>query len=307
MTRPILNVEQGFDPTVIEKVERLLEVLDTIAANPYLAPRLVLHGGTALNVFHANLPRMSVDIDLAYVGSDEVAVMRRERPSIDAELRRIGSGLGYGMRSLHDEHAGQSYRLTYGTDYIKIDVNYLDRVPLLEPEHLLCPSCRPGVSFAVRPLPELLAGKAGALIDREAPRDLYDIYRLAGDVGAPRLDSGLARGLVVHAVSLTDRFPFERGFTQALERFGRFTRAQEDAVASMLRVGDAPSLDEMRSAVAKYLAPVESPTPAETEYMRLLADEAIYAPQMILPEAVAARAARSPVAKWKVENLRLML
>lgn len=304
MTRPILTVERGFDPAVIEKVERLLEVLDSFTLNPYLAPRLVLHGGTALNVFHANLPRLSVDIDLAYVGSSELAVMRQERPRIDSEVRRVGSKLGYIVRSLHDEHAGQSYRLTYGVDYIKIDVNYLDRVPLLEPQIMVCPRCSPEVSFSVRPLPELLAGKLGALIDREAPRDLYDVYRLARDGDAPSLDSGLARGLVVHAISLTNRFPFEQGFTQALERINRLASVQKDAIASVVKAGGAPDLDEMQVVVARYLAPVESFTAEESEYLRLLSEEATYAPRMILPDAVAERAIRSPVSLWKVENLR---
>jgi hypothetical protein len=55
VTRPILSVPRGFDPPVVEKVERLLEMLDAIANNPYLKSRLILHGGTALNVFHADM------------------------------------------------------------------------------------------------------------------------------------------------------------------------------------------------------------------------------------------------------------
>jgi predicted nucleotidyltransferase component of viral defense system len=171
VTRPILSVPRGFDPPVVEKVERLLEMLDAIANNPYLKSRLILHGGTALNVFHADMPRLSVDIDLAYVGSQAVEGMRQERPRVDGEVRALAARLGYAARSLHNEHSGQSYRLRYDADSIKVDVSYLARVPLLEPVMLTCSRCRPTVAFATLQLPELIAGKVSALVDRTAPRD----------------------------------------------------------------------------------------------------------------------------------------
>ena len=52
MTRPILNVPIGFAPSVVDKVERLLEVLSVLREDPFLRGAFVLHGGTALNVFY---------------------------------------------------------------------------------------------------------------------------------------------------------------------------------------------------------------------------------------------------------------
>jgi predicted nucleotidyltransferase component of viral defense system len=57
----------GFRPEMVEKVIRLLLVLDRIANHRFLDSRMCLHGGTALNVFVLGLPRLSVDIDLNYV------------------------------------------------------------------------------------------------------------------------------------------------------------------------------------------------------------------------------------------------
>ena len=59
---------------------RLLELLDEIAPDPVLSRRLALKGGTALNVFYLDLDRLSVDIDLNYVGALDLAAMERERP-----------------------------------------------------------------------------------------------------------------------------------------------------------------------------------------------------------------------------------
>ena len=61
--------ETGLQPGTLEKVMRLLDVLQEIAGDEVLADRLVLKGGTALNVFHLGLARLSVDIDLNYVGA----------------------------------------------------------------------------------------------------------------------------------------------------------------------------------------------------------------------------------------------
>ncbi len=62
--------------------------------------------------------------------------MRTERPRVDARLREVVGKLGYAVRGTNDEHSGQTYRLRYGDEHIKIDVTYLARVALLEPVEL---------------------------------------------------------------------------------------------------------------------------------------------------------------------------
>ena len=56
--------EQGFRPEFLEKALRLLLVLREIDRDAYLKPRLHLRGGTAINLFLADAPRLSVDADL---------------------------------------------------------------------------------------------------------------------------------------------------------------------------------------------------------------------------------------------------
>lgn len=57
----------GFRPEMLEKIIRLIELLNEIFDNTYLKTRLALKGGTALNLFYFNFPRLSVDIDLILV------------------------------------------------------------------------------------------------------------------------------------------------------------------------------------------------------------------------------------------------
>jgi hypothetical protein len=53
----------GFRLDVLKKVAHLLGLLDAIQSHPFLKGKLVLKGGTALNLFIFDVPRLSVDID----------------------------------------------------------------------------------------------------------------------------------------------------------------------------------------------------------------------------------------------------
>ena len=59
-----VHQQTGFDQLYIEKVLRLLGILELFFSNPVLKDKYVLKGGTALNLFYFQLPRLSVDIDL---------------------------------------------------------------------------------------------------------------------------------------------------------------------------------------------------------------------------------------------------
>lgn len=61
--------ETGFRPEIMEKVWHLMAILDGISVHPFLKDRLVLKGGTALNLFFFDLPRLSVDIYLTILES----------------------------------------------------------------------------------------------------------------------------------------------------------------------------------------------------------------------------------------------
>ena len=70
----------GYRAEILEKVLHLLELLQAITDDPWLYPRLPLKGGTALNLFVLDLPRLSVDIDINYIGAVDKGTMEAERP-----------------------------------------------------------------------------------------------------------------------------------------------------------------------------------------------------------------------------------
>lgn len=74
----------------MEKVWHLMAILDGISIHPFLKERLVLKGGTALNLFFFfDLPRLSVDIDQNYIGQLNRQQMLLERPEVEKALEAI--------------------------------------------------------------------------------------------------------------------------------------------------------------------------------------------------------------------------
>ena len=96
----------GFRPDVLEKVAHLLGLLDAMRSHPFLKGKLVLKGGTALNLFVFDVPRLSVDIDLNYVGAEDREAMLAERPKIEQAVQAVFSREGFNVRRMPEEHAG---------------------------------------------------------------------------------------------------------------------------------------------------------------------------------------------------------
>jgi len=78
---------RGYRPEMIEKVYHLLNLLEEFMAVPYLSSRLVLKGGTAINLFCTDeFPRLSVDLDFNYIGAVERDIMQQEKPELESIL-----------------------------------------------------------------------------------------------------------------------------------------------------------------------------------------------------------------------------
>ncbi len=96
----------GFRANVIEKAARLLNLLTGIRDHPRLKGRLALKGGTALILFLWDMPRLSVDIDLNYLGSPDRGTMLSERPEFEDSLQAVFRREGLSVRRAPTERAG---------------------------------------------------------------------------------------------------------------------------------------------------------------------------------------------------------
>ncbi len=189
----------GFKAEALEKLIRLLELLDGFRSHPFLNSRVVLKDGTALHHFVLEVPRLSVDIDLNYIGPISRDAMLAERPQVEQAIQAVCGRLGVQIRRLPGEHAGGKWRLSYASvdgrsGTLEIDVNFLLRTPLWQP--VIADSKRIG-AFGISGVPlldvhELAAGKLAALFGRAASRDLFDARELfaTGSFAAERLRLG---------------------------------------------------------------------------------------------------------------------
>ncbi len=185
----------GFKTDSLEKVYRLMEILDRMQAMPELNGRLALKGGTAIQGLCFGFKRLSVDIDLNYIGNIDRDVMQSDRPGIRDALLLLFKDLGYQVDTPVSRYAEEQFDIHFrncggDADHLKLEINYLERLPvagtvkgmLVHPFDDLGPVS----ALSYRP-EELFAGKARALIVRGTPRDVYDadlIHRSAQDIDA---------------------------------------------------------------------------------------------------------------------------
>lgn len=175
----------GYKPEILEKVYRLLEVFQQIMSVPYLKDRLVLKGGTALNLFcFEHLPRLSVDIDLNYIGVLDREKMLEEKPMIIDAIQQIMLQNQFEQHRAPMMHAGGKMVWFYPSllgqrGSLEVDINFMYRQPLF-PVVLKSPNIQEykHLQGPVLDIHELAAGKLSALFDRSASRDWFDAHYL---------------------------------------------------------------------------------------------------------------------------------
>ena len=270
-----------------------------IRAVPFIAPEteFALKGGTAINLFVRDLPRLSVDIDLTYV---PVADRATSLKAIDAGMKRIADAITKGMPGA-ELNASQPKGETCTTKLIlraddvqiKIEVTPVLRGCVYEPAvKRVSPKVEEQFGFAEMPLvhfADLYAGKIMAALDRQHPRDLFDVRDLLKNEG---VDATLRKAFIVYLLShnrpmaevlapsrLDISAEYKRGFEGMMDQpvtLDDLLKAREDLVKEI--VGNMP--DEHR----KFLVSVKK---GEPDW-----------PLLGLPGAK-----DLPAVRWKLDNL----
>jgi len=313
MSREVTST--GFGGEALEKVFRLIALLDALNSHPFLKKRIALKGGTALNLFYFDVPRLSVDIDLNYIGAADRETMLAERPKLEQAVQAVCSREGLTVKRMPSEHAGGKWRLTYaastgGSGNLELDVNFMLRTPLWSPR---IAHCFPVGSFKAAPVTvldphELAAGKLAALLARSANRDIFDAHRL---LVAPDLDHARLRlGFVVYGGM--NRKDWR---TVSLEDVkGDPADAPRDLVP-MLRADLAPSrgdikrwLDQLVAECRARLSIVLPLQAHELEFLERLNGAGDIVPEIVTDDpAMQAILRDQPGLKWKALNVKKRL
>ncbi len=169
--------------TYRNQVALLLDVIPELAKEACFA----LHGGTAINLFVRDMPRLSVDIDLTYIPIDDRATTFK---NIEEALERIKVNIERAITGVSVEHKKDISKLLISANnaQIKLEVNQTNRGLLEAPKILeLCDYAQDTfdvfcamqtVSFG-----QLFGGKICAALDRQHPRDLFDVKYLLENEG----------------------------------------------------------------------------------------------------------------------------
>ena len=299
--------QTGFINSNIEKVIRLLDVLTFIDSDldPY-HEKLVLKGGTAINLMITNLARLSVDIDLDYIGSLDKGKMGVDRDAIMSALDNFMLKEGYALSKEKSRGsvilASRTYSYTnaFGNrDNIKVEINFIDRIHV-------CPSIRKKVKYFEKevmvqtPLEaELLGMKIAALIDRHKPRDLFDIYKLKGCM--PNLDKDRVRKLAVFYLSLDGIFELNES------SFDNVNKITQDSIKKelqpILAKGNVFDLKTAKEQVINFLKELLTLSDKENKYLEEFS-KGNFDPYLLFEPNDAERAAKHPMAKWRAANLK---
>lgn len=184
-----------------KQVQLLLQLIPFIARHDCFA----LKGGTAINLFVRNLPRLSVDIDLVFL-----PVLEREESlmqikiALDAIAQAATSALPDCKMSKSYEDKNDALRLLVERAgiLIKIELSPVLRGTVYQP-HIqpVCEAVEDDFGFAemsVVAFADLYAGKICAALDRQHPRDLFDVKFLLDNEG---VTESLRKALLVYIIS----------------------------------------------------------------------------------------------------------
>ncbi|RYG57637.1 MAG: nucleotidyl transferase AbiEii/AbiGii toxin family protein [Alphaproteobacteria bacterium] len=205
----------------IDTVRLLIEVAPVV----FRSPRFAMKGGTALNLFVQDMPRLSVDIDVVFTGPP---LLREEAlAAIETDLKDITASLeAQGLSTAHPRKAsGDDVKLfiSDGKVEVKVEVNHVFRGSLLPVQSIKLALAAQDMFTSDLSVPmletaELYGSKLVAAMDRQHPRDIFDVLKMYESFGleAGFVDCFVAylagHGRPVHEVLFSNDAPFDKVF-----------------------------------------------------------------------------------------------
>lgn len=269
----------------------LVRVLPVLEVHPVFA----LKGGTAINLFVRDLPRLSVDIDLAY---EPVKNRDESLADINENLSQIAKKLeSQGLR-VQKNDPNNTTRLTVsnGEVQIKIETSPVLRGTVHPAQNMpVSPRVEDTFGYAeVQTLSfeDLYAGKICAALDRQHPRDLYDVKALLENEGiSKKLKDTFLVYLMSHHRPMHELLnPNFKDITDIYAKEFENMTTERVELAELL---------EARSQLVQQIH--QSLTDADKAFLLSVKNRTADWDQFIYPEV-----ANLPAIKWKIHNLGQM-
>ena len=173
--------------TYKKQVALLIDILLEIAKEDVFA----LHGGTAVNLFHLNMPRLSVDIDLTFVpfSDNRNEDLNKIRQSLEFVKSRLKITFPH-IRFEDEKRAEEELKLLCTKDNatVKVEVNQINRGLIAEPcTKILCSRAEEEFNrfceIKTVSVGQLWGGKINAALERQHPRDIFDVKNMLQEIG----------------------------------------------------------------------------------------------------------------------------
>jgi predicted nucleotidyltransferase component of viral defense system len=300
-----MATETGFIRDPLEKVFRLCDILQFLNTHPTTSQRLALKGGTAINLTVFYLPRLSVDIDLDFTVECSRDGMMSARASINADILNFMFAQGYALSpNTKNPHSLDSWVFYFqnaggNRDHIKIEINYSMRCHVL-------PVVKKSVNVEFLQVAgelttiatlELFGGKIKALIERTAPRDLFDVHNMLKYNVIASEEQDLLRKIVVFYLVLGSRKKIELPIV--FDNINTLNYPQIRAnLLPVLKKSEQFDFETAKTTVWEYLANLMTLTGNEKLFVEQF-NRDVYQPDLLFEdEYLVKRIQEHPMAAW---------
>ena len=277
------------------QVALLVQILPAVAKEDCFA----LKGGTAINLFYRDLPRLSVDIDLTYLPLEPRA---EALTNINAAMERLAASIAKlpGIRTKRILGGGQGATRVQASKQavtVKIETTPVTRGVVFDPGiKRISASVEEQFGFAEMQLvsfEDIYGGKICAGLDRQHPRDLFDIKNLYENEG---LTEDLYRAFLVYAASSSR--PLCELLNPNLKDLKRLFETQFLGMTE-----DLISLEALEKTRLQLIADIQSRLTGQTaDFLRGLQAGTPAFNLIGLPNA-----ADLPAVKWKLINIKTFM
>ena len=310
--RDLTNIAQynKFNRDTLEKVFRLSELLKLFNENEELKGKYVLKGGTAINLCLFDFPRLSVDIDMNFNSNsskEEMLEMRElHRKLINAFVALDGYTIDPKSRFIF---ALDSYFLKYtnaagSRDNIKIELNYSNRIQILEPvNYKLSSKIINNESILALNKVELYGSKIAALIGRTTARDIFDVFQLINKQILLDSELDMLKKCSIFYLLMSNEFqPFGdllNQFKKNMENLS-FSAIKRNLIP-LLHVGETIDIDDFKQTVSQFIETLFELTETEQKYIDSF-NEGKFNPELLFHKTIADRLKEHPMVLWKMMN-----
>jgi predicted nucleotidyltransferase component of viral defense system len=305
-----IAAKTGFIRDNLEKVFRLTDILEYLNNNNLMSEHLALKGGTAINLTVFNLPRLSVDIDLDFTKECHRDEMLSIRKKINHELLNYMFAHAYALSpNTKNPHSLDSWVFYFqnaagNRDNIKVEINYSMRnhiFPLVK-KSVIVPFLQKNVEIKTLSTIELAGSKIKALIERCAPRDLYDVENLLKMNVVTEDEQKLLRKTTLFYLvvggneKVSPNFDFEKIISLNFTQIRRF-------LIPVLRKSELFDFETAKINIKQYLSDLMILTNDEQRFIDLFY-QGVYQPDLLFEEKeIVERIKEHPMAIWRINNV----